>query len=141
MDEECQKAKEGERMKTKKAKKWFMPTEQRWREGFFFYIIGLFLRVPDSLAERRRQGGKGVHVVSPQHTHAHTQTTTTVQRGLQEDIRRVCDRGDVGTLINHHRLITVATALLLAKHITPKQNMHTQSLTDCHTLPSSYKTL
>lgn len=36
MDEECQKAKEGERMKTKKAKKWFMPAEQRWRE-FFFY--------------------------------------------------------------------------------------------------------
>lgn len=37
IEEECQKAKEGERMKTKKAKKWFMPAEQRWREGFFLY--------------------------------------------------------------------------------------------------------
>lgn len=34
MDEECQKAKEGERMKTKKAKKWFMPNKDG--EGFFF---------------------------------------------------------------------------------------------------------
>ena len=63
----------------KKAKKWFMPTEQRWREGFF--IIGLFLRVPDSLAERRRQGDRRVCVVSLQipHTQTHTQTAKTGQ--------------------------------------------------------------
>lgn len=53
----------------KKAKKWFMPTEQRWREGFF--IIGLFLRVPDSLAERRRQGDRGVLSLSNTHTDTH----------------------------------------------------------------------
>lgn len=112
----------------KKAKKWFMPTEQRWREGFF--IIGLFLRVPDSLAERRRQGDRGVLSLSNTHTDRKDSSNCG---GVQEDTRRVWDRGDVETSINHRRLITVATVLSLAKLVTPKQNTHMHWLTKQHT--------
>lgn len=76
------------------------------RVFFFFFIIGLFLRVPDSLAERRRRGGQ-----SAQRAHAHRHTTDR----LQEDVRRV---GDVGSLINHQRLITVATPNKTHKRLT-----------------------
>ena len=53
---------------------------------------------------------------------------------------RVWDRGDVETSINHHRLITVATALLLAGHIIPKQNTHTITPKAPHTHKSLTKT-
>lgn len=59
IEEECQKAKEGERMKTKRKKGKEVVcahrTKMESRVFSFFNIIGLFLRVSDSLTERRRQ--------------------------------------------------------------------------------------
>ena len=147
--------------KPKKGKEWRQKSKEvvyahrtKMERGVFF-IIGLFLRVPDSLAERRRQGDRDVYEVSLslslQHTHTfshtHTHTHTHTDRkdgpdcgGLQEHIMRVWDRGDVETSINHHRLITVATALLLAGHIIPKQNTHTITPKAPHTHKSLTKT-
>jgi len=64
--------------------------------------------------EEETRGDRGVHVVSLQQTHTHTHTDhkhSPKWRELQEHMRRLWGWGDVGTLMNHHSLITVATAL------------------------------
>lgn len=94
MSEECQKAKEGERMKTKKQRSGLCPQNKDGERVFF--IIGLFLWVPDSLAERRRQGDRGVHVVSLQRTHIHAQTTKTAQTA--EDSRPTLEEFGTGVI-------------------------------------------
>ena len=76
--------------KPKKGKEWRQKSKEvvyahrtKMERGVFF-IIGLFLRVPDSLAERRRQGDRDVYEVSlslsPTHTHIHTHTHTHTHR-------------------------------------------------------------
>ena len=128
----------------KKAKKWFMPAEQRWREGFFYnWPFPSGPRLPGW--EEETGGQRSVWSLSLQHTHTHSHTQRDRKDGpdcggLQEHIMRVWDRGDVETSINHHRLITVATALLLAGHIIPKQNTHTITPKAPHTHKSLTKT-
>lgn len=83
-----------------------------------------------------RGGDRGTeeYSLSPTHTQTHTDRKDSSNcGGVQEDTRRVWDRGDVETSINHRRLITVATVLSLAKLVTPKQNTHMHWLTKQHT--------
>ncbi len=124
-----------------------MPTEQRWREGFFFYNW-LFPSGPRLTGWEEETGGqRSACSLSPTHTHSHTHTHTHTDhkdgpngRGLQEHIRRVWDWGDVGTSIkpspsNYCR----HSSFTGQAHYTKTKHTHTQSLTKYHTLPSYYK--
>lgn len=75
MDEECQKAKEGEIMKTK-VKKWFIPSGLRWRGCSKKEPE---LGVPDLLADGRRRA----HKHRPQ-KHVWMETLSVTKRGLKQ---------------------------------------------------------
>lgn len=102
-----------------------MPAEQRWREGFF--IIGLFLWVPDSLAERRRRGGQRSVCLILTNTHRpQRQSKLWRTPGRHQEGWRWCRNLDKPSLSNYcrHGCFTGQARNTKTKHSLTQSKTH-----------------